>query len=825
MKPESSSPSPTGISPVRDPEPDRSVQGSYAHRKARAVDTQLTPQTRHHKKPFVSLEQRGIRVKKSTSGVLSWLAKGTVKIFFPIIISFAKRQQKAKRHFICSGIKKTEETIARLNDSTHQLEIELNQIKSSLAECSKALKESGIKESSAKEQQEYVQLLENYEQTIKALKANRASLSYFNNHLSQQQKRLTRFQQKAPKRLALMSNNVNSLLALLTGARSAYQALNQTKSHNVASEIELPPVYFPSDSGATCVFERISVVIDEFSINDHGELTLSIPQCKARATQDGVADNRAEAVAVEGAIKLTLRPPLGPAVAKLLTCGLSSIKSSAAEVLNIADDGSDLTDLIDLSFEHASLASDPSGKHNLITHSAVSSLLNLFSPQVRQYQQDQISRELMVAQSQCQELEQENRQDAVIEEHYQFLQESVLRVRESLKEQSEFRESLAQKQAEYEDIQHELMARKDERAPLLRRYQSHHMLQKSRLDALKSNKSSTPENLVSLFFHAREAMDANGSKTTPIRIAEQTVQVDTETEINFKNTHAELDTITLSPDGTLVVRIPKLSTYPTIHHKGQSQQSPCMNLEDIAITVSPPLGQLVYEASNVDLPITLAKLQSLLYTFKDSTTDNVDARGFYAPRRWSDYCSVSISQAGCSGHEKVKDNSETQAVDEQWVNSPLNDLLHHQLGMDQASRHRVLSALVLGLAEPQSQPQPQPEEEGEDEYFDALSSIAGSDAVTTEEKNVFELEVRPEDVFRKKRSILIRWLIGAAPLKFKVEHIGSEASFSLTSARVNLLRGKHNFRRRLVRKMIQKAVCKRRAMLISQSNRTLKLES
>lgn len=813
MKPESSRPvSHSDLSAQTSPGNAPAPPGKHAFRKAQSLDSalpMLSPETRKAKRETTRLAKRDISIKKSGIRFADWLAKGTIQLLSPLIsagveMGFSQDEKRLQSNvrFDQNRLSRLQATLEERNSQLASLQLQLDELKPQL------------KEGNEEVRKEFLQTLEQYSQTLNSCFSLKKDLRYARSMLAKNEQKLAQFQKDAPKTKKLVTKNLNVMLSLFTGLRSAYSTLQGTASHT-ACKVTLPPVYFYDSSGTEYALKDVEILVDKMTCDDEGNFVLSIPRCSVTVARGTGDDAPPERVSVNLGLMLEVKPPIGQSAEKLLACGLSSMKSAGTEmsdqVQKFFDEGKrSVTDFVDVSFDQASVITASSDEHPLITQAAVNSLLQVFSPLLnngRRHMEKKLLQSLEQAHDDAERGQHLYREYV---DKYQHLIDDTDQLVGTLDGKEMFPHQLAgmlpklRHQKEKFAIQKQL----SEGGLITKKHRL--LVQKNRVAASNNPKQSTLHNLVQTFFGVQKVMDAQpDSAPVSLNFAEQHFQLSPTTEVVLKNTKAEIKAISLDESGTLLVDIPELTTSMELTHEGQVHSMPGLKLEGIALKVSPPLGRVMFEAANFEFPVTMGKMIALLSTYESATTKNNSEDGFLSPKRVSDYCQLSLKNSACTINGELKPVTASPEREKLPFEEPLETLFLKTMGLDDTGCQQVTNTLAMAAL---GAPPPQASLE---ENTSSLTDEEPSSVPEPVKPKTFpgqpprlELEASPDELFGEM-SALKRWVVGSDSFRIQFSSRRSNGKTVLEKTRVHLPKTNSALRRFVLKRMVRKALKKR----------------
>lgn len=719
MKPARSQPvtGTSSVDPSHSTAPEES-SGRFQHRRVRKSHSEsvfLSPELRKQNQQQRALGKRKLNIQKNSAGFVGWVAKGAGKVLSSLISEFVKRGFKDQEQML-------KKQVAGLEKQITDDRVTIGKKQSGLKKLEEEIKAERAKLTDSDSVKQWLKKLGEYQMGLMELNRFQGYLAEDQIYLTSRTAEYKKFQKRSPLLQEQLLNSLNSGLVLLTELRGAYQALKNPKS-GAACGIKIPKLSFQDESGSDYEVTELNLAVSALRLDEHKNLIIEVPQCQADIH---LGSGARDSVSAEAAFQVVIRPPLGKLAEKILSCNLTSIKGVLSEFTEqldkvLAGKDSRMTDFIDVRLDDVSVGSMGEPMQYLLSHQVVDALSNLLYPVITRVRESAVRNQDQQELIRKTQLDGEYQQKVSELKGLEFLAAEVRSAKAELDDKSLDGKLEKPKWPDFE-------AGREAAIKGLKRVQGD--LAKIRQARGSLNRSggnnetgrATIANMSKLFFTARSIMDSK--QGAAVHLDEQHVQIDEKTGVVLKDVGFQVDSISLSPEGQLSIKASGLNTRVELNHDGQSFAADNVSLGQVSIEIDPPLGQVFYEAANIDLPVTLSKLVDLSHTFTGSTSKH-EQEGRVDPKRWTDYCHFNL----------VPQEEGEPEAGEMPFQSPLTVFLTEVTSLDSTACEQMNRALAIGLFGRKSvEEEIEPDEEGdvfvdsleepyeeEDEFFDSLT--------------------------------------------------------------------------------------------------------
>ena len=522
----------------------------------------------------------------------------------------------------------------QMRDRKKKLKADLDKTRSRIKSCSKQLEaldkklkkaRLAVDKGKAQSQDQLLALLDEKKQLHEQMAELEGTLPWQEFQLDDLEQRQETLEQQVKKsrELAVMALDAGAEMA--SGLRQIYKHKQKNKNHNRPYELQFDRLHMTQKGRYELGAKDARLVLDNFSKNTDGSLTLSISEYTATCTS---SDNRGISTpptTVAVAFQVRLKKPLSDYLHTLMTCDLKDIPGKVisfhkefnkilATRTSEEDKPPELMDFIDFEVGHVSIGHETSA--DLLSRAGLEPLLQLLHPVIADYKNGFDDAAMQTRNQSLHEIRKSTSKHNATVSHTQTLIQALQEEQQHLPDTPQMHRLKQALLTRQEALQTELDSAKKE----LERYQGT-VEQLSKLNEIQTRKFASgrndwveaSSNIGNLLMTLREACQtATPDHPVKLRCQPQRLSFGTTTDLDIDQLQADISSVHLDDNGVLTVDIPRLSTHITFSHglEGPVNKMP-VNLYGARLKLNPPLGKLVNDVLKLKFPLQVKTIMDL----------------------------------------------------------------------------------------------------------------------------------------------------------------------------------------------------------------------
>lgn len=426
----------------------------------------------------------------------------------------------------------------------------------------------------------------------------------------------------------LLGSALKSGIRFLTGMQTVYAAKNDPANRDTIYQLDLGNMTLTDEGHYEVQLKGIKLLIDKCHM-DGENFVISVTECSARCSSQGVQPGSDEPVELTGKCTLTFKPPLAREMQSIMTTPAYRLpgtikqrwKAFRAGYFSSDSTGNKpkLLDFVDFNLDGVSRKVG-NGYFDLLNQSGGELLLKLMTPVIgsaKQYSDEAVLSELRYKKA-CLTKE-AHREDKLCRMLTDF--------------QSELKSDLAalpkplsREQSELQELHSGLQKQIDDAVEKEVQFQNAKSVEQDQLDVAESiarGRDSWIEgfdNMIKAVSSMRKAMlHATPDRPVPVAINPQKIRLGLSGYVDIDNLEMQVSDVEMRDDGVLTITAPTALAKMTVGHELKEPNSADMSLEGLKLTLDPPLGPLAWEMLNLQFPINARHFDSLRKKYEELT--------------------------------------------------------------------------------------------------------------------------------------------------------------------------------------------------------------